>query len=152
MLFEVDTFTELRVELGLSTTASHYYPQPNTLVPYTTRLESSGFTKDDIQKLIGSRATFRPKFNEDINLDFIHDVNVYILDPNDLSRRKEIFYLEGIEPGEKTEIRLFNTLNDITDFLVNDRAIIETRLELRQFPPASFEARVDMTFTALAAE
>ena len=152
MLFEVDAETELRVELGLSTNDAHYYPNPNILIPYTSTLNATGFSKDDISKFIASRATLRPKFAEIVNLDFIHNVNVFIIDPNDTSRRKEIFYQENIQFGEKNEIRLFNTLNDITDFIANDRAIIETRLELRQFPPSSFDMLVDMTFTALAEE
>lgn len=152
MLFEVNAETEFRIELGLSTNASHYYPNPNILIPYTSSLNASGFSKDDISKFIASRATLRPKFGESVNLDFVHNVNVFIIDPNDSSRRKEIFYLENIQAGEKNEILLFNTLNDITDFLVDDRAIIETRLELRQFPPSSFQIALDMTFTALASE
>lgn len=151
-LFEVDGFTEFRIELGMNTLEAHYFPTPNVSLPYRIQLSNSGLEDEDLSKFIASRAFLVPKFGDNQNLDFIHAVNVFILDPTDLTKRKEIFYNDFIDAGTKNEIRLLNTLNDVTDFIVGDRAIIETRIELRQFPPSSFDMRLDMTFTALASE
>jgi len=151
-LFEVRAESQFRIELGLNTLEAHYFRSTDVLIPYTTQLNGTGLVQDDITKFIASRAELRPKFGEQMNLDFINSVNVYILDPTDFNRRKEIFYIDFVEIGQANEIRLFNALNDITEFLVNDRAVIETRLEFRQFPPSSFDMRLDMTFSALAEE
>ncbi len=60
--------------------------------------------------------------------------------------------MDFVRPGQKTEIELLPTLIDITDLVVNDQAIIETSIELRQFPPSSFDMRVQMLFSGFGTE
>jgi hypothetical protein len=94
----------------------------------------------------------RPKFGDEINLDFINSVNVYIITDPAQQKRKELFYMDFVRPGEKTEIELLPTLVDISDLIENDQAIIEISIELRQFPPSSFDMRLQMQFSGFASE
>ena len=145
-LFTVDTFTDFTVTLGLNTIEAHYFVNQNVPVTLQTQLDNLNFTEDDIMMVVSDRATLYPKFNANIDLDFINDVNVYLLDPDNFNKRTEIFYREFIPGGSKSEIQLLSNIPDITDYLLDDKVIVEVRLELRRFPPSTFDVRLDMSF------
>jgi hypothetical protein len=148
-LFDVSAKTEFRVELGLSIIESHYFVKDNVAVPLSVTMNNIGLKKDDVAEIVPLTATLRPKFSDEINLDFIQAVNIYIINQNDL-RKKEIFYMDFVQGGTKTEIQLLPTLIDITDLVINDKAIIEIKIELRQFPPSSFDMSLFMEFSGFA--
>ncbi|NNE27201.1 MAG: hypothetical protein HKN09_10185 [Saprospiraceae bacterium] len=145
-VFNVDTFTDFRITLGLNTIEAHYFVNQNVPVTLRTQLDNLNFTEEDIMQVVSDRALLYPKFNSNIDLDFINDVNVYLVDPDDFNKRTEIFYREFVPGGSKTEIQLFSNIPDVSDYLLKDKLIVEVRLELRRFPPSTFDARLDMSF------
>jgi len=135
----------------MSIIKTHNFVKANVSIPVNTSINNLGLNEEDVSEILPFSAFLRPKFGDEINLDFIHAVNIYIIDPVELKRR-ELFYMDFVRLGEKTEIELLPTLIDITDFVVNDQAIIETSIELRQFPPSSFDMRVQMLFSGFGTE
>lgn len=150
-LFEVNSETEFRIELGLSIIETHKYVRSNVRIPVRQTIDNLGFMPDDISEVLPLRAVLEPKFGDNVNLDFINGVNIFIIDP-ELLRPREIFYFDLIPFGQKTEIELLPTLTDISDLLQNDQAIIEVSIDLRQFPPSSFDMEVRMQFSGYASE
>lgn len=150
-VFEINGNTDIEIKLGLSLVEAHFIVKDQVRIPFNTTMNNLGFKPDEIAEVNPLTCIFRPKFGDEIDLDFINALNVYIIDPVEF-KQKEIFYLDFIQGGEKTEIELLPTLIDITDYLINDRAIIEVRLDLRQFPPQTFDLSLDMGFAAYPSE
>ncbi|MBT8189233.1 MAG: hypothetical protein KJO29_02295 [Bacteroidia bacterium] len=145
-IFQVETFTDFQISLGLNTVEAHYFINPNVPVTLRTQLDILNLPESDISQVVANEAFLYPKFNDNVSLEFIHDVNIFIVDPENTNRRKEIFYREAIPAGQHSEIQLFSSITDVTEFMLDDKMIVETRLEFRQFPPATFDVRVDMKF------
>ena len=145
-LFQVETFTDFQISLGLNTLEAHYFVNQNVPVTLRTQLDNLKVNEADISQVVANEAVLYPKFNDNVSLEFIHDVNIFIVDPQNTDRRKEIFFREAIPAGQNTGIQLLSTISDLTEFMLDDKIIVETRLEFRQFPPATFDVRVDMKF------
>ena len=150
-LFDVNAKAEIDIELGMNLIETHNFVKPSIRIPLQATITNLGFKNEDIAETLPFSAIVKPRFGDNINLDFIHAINIYIIDPEQLKRR-EIFYLDFIQAGTKTEIELLPTLVDITDLLINDLAIVEISIELRQFPPSSFDLCMDMQFSGFMAE
>lgn len=151
-VLEVDTFKEFNVTAGLSTLESHYFVQNNIPILYKTQLGNTGIPIENVSSFIPSRATLLPDNGLNFDMGFIRSVNVFLIDPTDPLKRHEIFYLDVVDPGEKSEIRLFNNITDFKDILQDDRATLETRLEFYIPPPSTFEFRLNMTFSVFTEE
>lgn len=149
--FEFNAETSVRVELGLSILETHNYIQPNVIIPYNSAVNNFGINQEDIDEVLPYGARIYPKFGDEINLEFINQINVYLIDTEN-NRRREIFYLENIPFGNKTEITLLPSIQDITGLVTNDKAVLEVSLELRQFPPTSFDLELSMNFAGFATE
>lgn len=145
-LFQVETFTDFQISLGLNTLEAHYFVNQNVPVTLRTQLDNLNLNESDITQVVANEAYLYPKFNDNVSLEFIHDVNLFIVDPENTNRRKEIFFREAVPAGQNSGIQLFSTITDLTEFMLDDKIIVETRLEFRQFPPATFDVRVDMKF------
>jgi hypothetical protein len=150
-LFDVNAKTEIRIELGMNVVETHNFVKGSVGIPNNATISNLGLKAEDVSEILPLKAILKPKFGDEINLDFIHAVNIYIIDPV-LLKRREIFYMDFIRGGEKTEIELLPTLVNVSDLVVNDRAIIEVSIELRQFPPSSFDMCVQMQFSGFASE
>ncbi len=150
-LFEVNAQMDFRVDLGLSILETLNVVKGNVAIPLELTVQSTGISSSDITEVLPFEAFLKPRFEDNVNLDFINSVNVYIIDPVEL-RRKELFYLDFVKFGQKSEIELIPTLIDISNYVVNDKAIIEVSLEFRQFPPKSFDMRVQMRFAGFSSE
>jgi len=145
-ILEVNTFKEFNITAGLSTLEAHYFTRQNIPILFETQTNNSNIPIEDISSFTPSRANLVPGNGLNFDLSFIRSVNVFLLDPDDPEKRFEIFYMDLVEPGEKSEIRLFNNITDLKDILENDRANIGTRLEFYSPPPSSFDFRLNMTF------
>ena len=150
-LFDVTSRLDFQVDLGLSIISTHNFIKERVVIPIDVTASNIGVLDADIDQVVAQTAFLRPRFGDPINLDFINSVQVSIVDP-DLLRPREIFFMDFVRVGAKTEIELMPSLTDIKDLVVNDKAIIEVSLRFRQFPPQTFEMDLDMTFGAFAIE
>lgn len=151
-LFELGTTTEFRVELGLSTIESHFFVKGNVPIPIEFNIQNRNLDPSELESVTPQRALLFPKFGDEIDLDFINAVNVFIIDPSNNNRRKEIFYQDFVPLGQKTSIELIPTLINIQNLVEADRAILEIKLELRQFPPQAFDLQLNMDFGVFTME
>jgi len=149
--FDFNARSDFRVDLGLSIIETHNYVKSNVIIPLEASIQNLGFSTLDVTEVVPFEARIQPRFNDNVNLDFINSVNIYLIEPDNL-RRREIFYAENLPFGQKTDIELIPTLLDITPYIQNDRGILEVSIELRQFPPTSFEMDVLMNFAGFVSE
>lgn len=150
-LFDVTSRMDFKIDLGLSILETHNFIKSRIVIPIDLTASNIGITDADIDQVVAQRAFLRPRFGDQINLDFINSVQVSIIDQEQL-QPKEIFFMDFVRFGAKTEIELMPSLTDVKDLVVGDKATIEVSLRFRQFPPQTFEMDLDMTFGAFAIE
>lgn len=149
-LFDLSTQMQFQMNLGLSTLETHNYVN-EVIIPLDLTLNNIGIMESDITEVVAQTAFLSPRFNDEVNLDFINSVQISIVD-QETSRTREIFYLDFVNFGAKQQIELIPSLTDIKNLLVNDKAIINASIRLRQFPPVTFDMLLDMNFAAFAEE
>lgn len=150
-LFDVNSQTDFTIGAGLSIFETHNFVKDRVSIPVELTVQNLGLSGEDIAEVVPFSATIRSRFNDNADLDFINAVNIYLIETPDF-RRRELFYLDFVPLGGKSEIELLPTLINIRDLLDNDRAIIEISLEFRQFPPSTIDMRAQMQFSGFASE
>jgi hypothetical protein len=143
-IIELRTFVEFTVPAGLSTIESHFFVSENTPIPFELQLQNASLDTSAVDLLVAGTGFLRPAVGRDTDLGFIRSVNVFLVEEN--GRRNELLFLDFVPIGEKQEISLLNSIVDIKDRFMDDRATIETRLEFNTPPPTTTDLRLDMTF------
>ena len=151
-LFQVQMVTTFQIPLGLNTLESHYFVSQDVPSSLASQLNNLNIDPSEVSQVVASGGFLRPRFANDINLDFINDVSVFIVDPLNLNDRTEIFFQDNIQFGNKTSIPLNGNLPDLTERLLNNTVRLETRLVFRQFPPQTFEVLLDLEFSVFTQE
>lgn len=149
-LFDINTRVDMIILAGSNPFEIWGYKVEATF-PYELTLDSKGLVNEEIDRVIATEAFFRPKFNAE-DLDFIQVVEISVLDPNDPSRSREVFYLDPVPLGPKNLLELRASLPDIKSFIYDDKLFFQVELTYRQFPPTNVEIRIDMEFGAVESE
>jgi hypothetical protein len=140
--FKLNYFVDFEILPGLNTFDTHFY----VISPLTSQLDSkltaSGRNRDDVVA-IEARKAYLSSIFEDVNLDFIHRVSVYIFDPFNPSDKIEFFYLDPVPFRDKTGIQLFPGIADITDWVDRDYFGVEIRLDFREVTPSLTKMRFE---------
>lgn len=144
-VFFMDTEAEFVIEAGHNTTLTYFYQI--TDIPTFYEIFSAGSDTSSIVALYPHTAILKPKF-QSFDLDFIHNITVDLLDVRDSNKRTELFFMEFIEFGFKEEIRLFNSINDIKDYMQDDRFHIEVAINYRQGTFRTEDFTLEMIFAA----
>lgn len=147
-LFVMQSETDFVIPAGLNVIETHFFVQRN--VPTFFKSVSS-VDSSQVSQVIARRGLLKPVFDI-IDLDYINSVNVYLLNPDNPQERKEIFFMDFIQFGNKQEINLFNTILDVKEHLVNDLMNLEIAINFRQVPIRTIDFRLEMSFSAYGYE
>ncbi|MBP7821557.1 MAG: hypothetical protein KA010_01450 [Saprospiraceae bacterium] len=85
----------------------------------------------------------------DGNYDFLYNVSIQIVNPDDPTDWKEIAYRENIQTGTNSTLDLFPTLVDVSDFLKRDYFDIRVKMNLYNSTTSYITNRVEFDFEAL---
>ncbi len=152
-LFELDIFFELDIPAGLNTLESHFFIIEDVPTFALNALASNNLNISDISHANAITATLETRFS-DLNLDFIENIGVHVLDENDFSMRDEAFYIfnDFVQFGDKIEIQMIPTLLDLKNDLLKETVDLEFKINLRSFLPQELDARVNMKFHVFPTE
>jgi len=139
---------EFEILPGLNTQDTHIYTQSPIESKYEERLDASGHTDDEVDLIQSKDAYLSSKF-EDVDLDFIRRISVYIFDPSNPANKIEFFYLDPIPYKEKTSIRLFPGITDVSDWIKSGYFGVEIRLDYREVTPALIEMKLEFDLAAI---
>lgn len=142
----INSFVEFQVPPGLNSLETHYFIENDVPIQLETRTRDAGWQMDDLKSFLAGDATLMPGNGFEFDLGFIRSVNIFLIDPQDITKRHEIFYLDIVQPGAKTEIRLFNNITDLKELIENDKADLEVGLEFYAPPTSTFDFRLNMSF------
>ena len=146
--FELNHFVDFQITPGLNTFDTHFFVVSPLLSQLDTKLDAFGLTRDQI-KTIEPKYAYLSGIFEDVNLDFIHQVSVYIFDPFNPSDKIEFFYLDPVPFKYKTGIQLFPGIADVSDWIDRDYFGVEVRLTFREVTPSLTQMRLEFDLRAL---
>ena len=152
-IFEMDVFFDINIPAGLNTVESHFFIIEDVPTFSSTLLTANSVTKDDIGSILGAVGTVETRFSG-LDLGFIQDVGVHILDQDDHTRRSEAFYIfnDFVPIGTKTEIEMIPSILDLQNLLLEETVDLEFRINLRNFLPQEIDGRIQMRFLAYRTE
>lgn len=145
-LFRVQTETDYTIQGGLNQIQTHFFI--NNQVPTFWSTFSAGL-EDSAGEILPNRATLSSRFGE--NLGHISSVSIWVYDV-DFEEGTEIFFMEPVQFGDKTEIQLFSNLDEVSQWITEERVLIEMRLTFRQIIGAPRDVRLSMDFVVFEKE
>jgi len=123
---------------GLNTFDTHIYTISPIPSRYTEALANSGRSEDQVVAIEAKAGALSSIF-QDINLDFVHRVSIFIFDPFEPENKIEFFYMDPVPFRDKTIIQLFPGISDISEWVKEDYFGLEIRLDFRQNTPTLFQ-------------
>jgi len=146
-------FFDINVPAGLNTVESHFFVIEDVQTFASTLISSNNQDADNIGSVLGGTGNLQTRFSG-LDLDFVEDIGIHILDKNDHTKRSEAFYiLNDIIPfGSKTRIDMLPSIVDLKKWLLDDTVDVEFRINFRGFLPQEIDGRVEMRFFAYPPE
>jgi len=140
--FELNHFVDFEIQPGLNTFDTHFFVISPLESVYDIKLADSGKTPADVFAIEAKDATLSSTFN-DVNLEFIERISIYIFDPFDPSDKIEFFYFDPTPIRNSNSWRLFPGITDISDWIDSDFFGIEVRLNFREVSPSAIPMRLE---------
>ena len=143
-LFVMEMEVDFVIPPGLNSFDTHYFIIPN--VP--TRIQNYlGTTrnKEAIIEVLPNRAELNGLFGG-IDWGIVQEVVIHAVPQNNPQLSREIFYQDRINFDNVKELRLFGSLPNVRDILLEDRMTLEIRLNFRRTTPIEIESRLTMNF------
>lgn len=152
-VFEMDMFFDIDIPPGLNTLETHFFIIEDVPTFATSLLAAQNLGPDDIGNIRGAISTVNSRFSG-LNLDFIEDVGVHLVEKDDHNIRSEAFYIfnDFIPLATKSEIEMIPTILDLKDLLLEETVDLEFRINFRSFIPQTFDGRIQMKFLAYRPE
>ncbi len=148
-LFTIDTFMDMTLIAGTSTQTVWGYEE-KVVFPYSVQLAAFNTEEKNIMSINSSYGLVYPRNNAGINLSFINEMVVNVLNPDDLTERgKEAFYYTQENFNRLTQIELFPSLPDIKDYIKDDRIVLQVEFIFNSPPPATFDLAFELEFGAI---
>lgn len=145
--FMVDSFAQFTIPAGANPLLISVFEE-EVIFPFQSQLDVSEFTDADIVSVNADNAILLSAAGSSVDLNFIHVVEVFAVNPDDPSDSKEVFHIDPAEFGQKTDLRLFPSLPDIKDFVRNERIRLKIEMEFRVAPPRTLDMVLEMQFSA----
>ena len=133
---------------GLNTFDTHIYTISPIPTRYAELLAQSGRSANDVIAIEAKSGQLSSIF-QDINLDFVHRVSIFIYDPFEPDNKIEFFYMDPVLFGDKTVIQLFPGIADISEWVQQEFIGVEIRLDYRQNTPTFFEMEFEFELRAM---
>jgi len=108
---------------------------------------TDSINEDQVEAILPNRAQLNTVFNN-IDWAIVREISIQAVSAADPSIRREIFWHDRINPNTIEELRLFSSLSEVKDILLQDRMTLEVRLNFRQTTRAEVESRLTMNFVA----
>jgi hypothetical protein len=128
---------------------THYIPINNVKTNALAILDARGMDTGEVKSILPGKARLYAAFGE-ADLNFVEAVSIRLcpLGENKDNCGREAFYQEPVPFDTGSEIPLnASNIDDIRELVLQDRINIQVKLErLRNFPPGSFDVRLDMEF------
>lgn len=150
-LFTIEMESNLNIPAGLNNVETHFFILQKVPTQINSYLASRGATAESIDRILASRASLNGRFGE-IDFRIIQRIEIWVHSRNDESLKFEAFYLDPVLPNQSGELKLFSSISEVKDILLDEFIDIEVRVKLRAITPANLETRLNLSFEAFPIE
>ena len=147
-LFELNYFIDFEIPPGLNTFDTHIWTVSPLNSQFDSKLASSGHVVNEVGAVEPKEGDLSSVF-EDVNLNFIHRVSVYIFDPFNPANKIEFFYLDPVPFKNKTVIHLFPGISNVQEWIESGFFGVEVRIDFREITPAVTQMRLDFNLRTM---
>jgi len=148
-IFEIDNELDFIIPGGLNLIETHFFPVNNVPTLWNAYLNNNGFSEDQLGDILPVRASIESRFGQDLN--FIDRVSVWMYDTS-FENGREIFYMDPVDLGSKTEIELFSNIAELSELITQGNVLIELRLTLRNITATSTDLRLRTNYAVFPIE
>ena len=148
-VFEIDNEIDFIIPGGLNLIETHFFPVNNVPTFWQSYLDNNGFSEEQLGDILPVRASVTSRFGEDLN--FINRISIWMYDTS-FDQGREIFYMDPVDFGAKTEIELFSNIAELSSLMKQSNVLLELRVTLRNVVATSTEIRLSMNFAVFPQE
>ena len=144
-LFVMDLEADFSIPPGLNSFDTHYF----YIRDVPTRIQNylgTSFDKEGIEEILPNRAELNARFTSGVDWGIVQEVVIHAISPSNPTQSTEIFYQTRIEFDNVKELRLFGSLPNVKDILLEESTTLEVRLNFRRTTPVEIESRLTMNF------
>lgn len=149
VLFDIEFEVDFTTPASLDNLLTHYFPIQNVQTFFSSF--AGGTSIESIGSIRSASCTIEGVFNP-VDYDFIREISVFAIDPQNSANRKELFFIDPNIINGDTKLDLFSTISNHKDLLSKDIVHLEVRLELRTFAPDEYDHRLKLRFQAFDSE
>ena len=146
-LFDLEYQLDFTIDPGLNTIDTHVYTirdVPSRLAEFAA---ANSILPDSIISANPNRATITNSF-QNIDFNFVDKLSIWIVSTSDPTDMSEMFFLDFVDLGEDSELRLLSSISNVIPYLKEGIFDVEVRLQLRSFSPAEINSRLNFSITA----
>lgn len=147
--FKMSFQAPFQMQAGLApyTVETHYFVINDLSSGFRSQLSTRSLTEGDIIDIKPLSCRLVRPF-ADGDYDFLFNVSVQIVNPNDPDDWKEIAYRDNIQTGTNATLDLFPTLVNVKEYVKESTFTIRVRADLFQSTTTFIDNRLEFDFEA----
>jgi hypothetical protein len=133
---------EFEVPAGLAGILTHTFIIRDVLNPLEGLLQTLNIDSSRIANIRPGRGEIVSRFTE-TNFQFVDRVSIFLVDPDDIEIRREIYYLDfNNDNSNDNSLQLLSAVADVEELMKKDVFDLEVKLTFRSFSPTLIENRL----------
>lgn len=137
-----------QVAPGMNTIETHVFVVNNVNTFLSQYMDTKSQNVEDIKNIASGRANLSGRYNA-VDMGFIREVRVRLVDTNNPNEYQEIFQRLDIPPSGEYNLALNPTLADIKKFIDKERVNVEVRMIFRRIPPRFIPLDLDFSYAVI---
>lgn len=146
-LFQMQIEERINFNAGLNSIETHVFLLEDIPSTLKALAQQKGISIEEIASVKPATASFEGVFQEH-DYSIVEEVTIDLIDPDDSSNNREVFYQELINLNHKGPLQLFGTLPDLKEILLKDTYNLEIAIRFRTPTVQTFENRLLFNFVA----
>jgi len=146
-LFQIQMEERINFNAGLNSIETHVFLLEDIPSTLEALAEQKGVTMDDISSVKPAIASLEGVFQE-IDYSIVEEITINLIDPNDNTNNREVFYQELINLNHKGPLQLFGSLPDLKEILQEETYNLEIAIRFRTPTVQTLENRLIYSFVA----
>lgn len=137
-----------QVPPGRNTFETHVFVINNVNTFLSQYMSTKNQNVEDIKNIASGRANISGRYNS-IDMGFVREVRVRLVDTDNPSEYQEIFQRTNIPPTGEFNLALNPTLADIKSFISKEKVNVEVRMIFRRIPPTFIPLDLDFSYAVI---
>lgn len=146
-LFRIQMEARIDIGSGLNSIETHVFVLKDVVSNMQALMFQKSVTLDQIKSVNPATAIMEGIFNN-IDYSIVDEITINIIDSEDPTMKREVFYQEVIQLNHTGPLQLFGSLPDVKDILSKDNYDLEVEMRFRTPTTITMENSLLYTFVA----